>query len=168
MQHIELYQKSSWQRLPQWLGLTFEDETLLDGLARRLAFATVGAGVVLAVGSLAPLLVDVARDLKDPSGVSLYDAMRKPSGGAQGPDNGLLPDPALEQPQADGGEDQDDRLEPQVEIPRAAPPVLQQVDPHQQDDSQEDRRGAESLGARSVIRRMRRPVRGRGRQGREL
>ena len=38
-----------------------------------------------AVGSLAPLLVDVARDLEDPSGWSLYDAMRKPAAGAARP-----------------------------------------------------------------------------------
>jgi hypothetical protein len=49
--------RSQWQRLGPWLGLTFEEDTLLDGLARRLAFATVGAGVVMAVGSVAPAWV---------------------------------------------------------------------------------------------------------------
>ncbi len=39
--------------------------------------------------------MDVARDLRDPSGVSLYDAMRTPADAAEGPREGLLPDQAL-------------------------------------------------------------------------
>jgi len=59
-----------------------------------------------AVGSLAPLLVDVARDLKDPAtGLSLYDAMRKPEGGAQGPETGLLPEQALVRTRIGSGSD---------------------------------------------------------------
>lgn len=58
-----------------------------------------------AVGSLAPLLVDVARDLKDPSGISLYDAMRRPDGDAQGPATGLLPEQALVRTRIGSGSD---------------------------------------------------------------
>jgi N-acetylated-alpha-linked acidic dipeptidase len=48
-----------------------------------------------AVGSLAPMVVDITRDLKDPSGVSLYDAWRRPRSPGAGPAGGLLPDQAL-------------------------------------------------------------------------
>jgi len=48
-----------------------------------------------AVGSLAPVLVDVARELKDPSGVSLYDAWKKTEPPAQGLAEGSLPDQKL-------------------------------------------------------------------------
>jgi N-acetylated-alpha-linked acidic dipeptidase len=58
-----------------------------------------------AVGSLAPLLVDVARDLRDPSGVSLYDAMRTPADAAQGPKEGLLPEQALVRTRIGSGSD---------------------------------------------------------------
>jgi beta-lactamase class A len=58
-----------------------------------------------AVGSLAPLLIDIAKDLKDPSGASLYDAMRKPRSESQGPDNGLLPDQALVRTRIGSGSD---------------------------------------------------------------
>jgi hypothetical protein len=37
-----------------------EEETLLDGLARRLGYAGVGVGVVLAVGSTSPAPVGLA------------------------------------------------------------------------------------------------------------
>ena len=47
-----------------------------------------------AVGSLAPMVVELTKELKDPSGVSLYDAWRKPRE-AGGPANGMLPDQAL-------------------------------------------------------------------------
>jgi N-acetylated-alpha-linked acidic dipeptidase len=43
------------------------------------------------VGSLAPMIVELTRDLADPAGGSLYDAWRKP----QGPDAGPRPDDAL-------------------------------------------------------------------------
>ena len=48
-----------------------------------------------AVGSLAPLMVEVARDLRDPSGVSLYDAWRKPVDPEDGPAEGAMPDQSL-------------------------------------------------------------------------
>jgi len=50
---------------------------------------------VSAVGSLAPLIVEVTKDLRDPSGVSLYDAWRRPTEASQGPKDGTLPDHAL-------------------------------------------------------------------------
>jgi N-acetylated-alpha-linked acidic dipeptidase len=58
-----------------------------------------------AVGSLAPLLIDIARDLKDPSGVSLYEAMRRPRGAEQGPADGLLPEQALVRTRIGSGSD---------------------------------------------------------------
>lgn len=58
-----------------------------------------------AVGSLAPLLADVARDLRDPSGRSLYDAMRTPADGAPGPKDGLLPEQALVRTRIGSGSD---------------------------------------------------------------
>ena len=48
-----------------------------------------------AVGSLAPLLVDVSRDLRDPSGVSLYEAWRKPLDPEDGPAEGTMADQSL-------------------------------------------------------------------------
>jgi N-acetylated-alpha-linked acidic dipeptidase len=48
-----------------------------------------------AVGSLAPVLVDVARELKDPSGVSLYDAWKKTEPPAQSLAEGSLLDQKL-------------------------------------------------------------------------
>ena len=50
---------------------------------------------VSAVGSLAPMIVEVTKDLRDPSGVSLYDAWRRPTEASQGPKDGTLPDQAL-------------------------------------------------------------------------
>lgn len=58
-----------------------------------------------AVGSLAPLLVDVARDLRDPSGVSLLDAWRKPAASEQGPSDGALPEQALVRTRIGSGSD---------------------------------------------------------------
>jgi N-acetylated-alpha-linked acidic dipeptidase len=58
-----------------------------------------------AVGSLAPLLVDVARDLRDPSGVSLYDAWRRPAEPEQGPGDGALPEQALVRTRIGSGSD---------------------------------------------------------------
>ena len=58
-----------------------------------------------AVGSLAPLLVDIAHDLKDPSGVSLHDAMRRPEDESQGPKEGLLPEQALVRTRIGSGSD---------------------------------------------------------------
>jgi hypothetical protein len=57
MREAELRPRSRWQRVRGWLGLTFEDATVLGGLARRLACAAAGAGVVLAAGSVAPAWV---------------------------------------------------------------------------------------------------------------
>lgn len=48
-----------------------------------------------AVGSLAPVMIEVAKGLRDPSGVSMYDAARQPEPPGQGPKDGLLPDQAL-------------------------------------------------------------------------
>jgi N-acetylated-alpha-linked acidic dipeptidase len=48
-----------------------------------------------AVGSLAPMVVDLTKELRDPSGISLYDAWRRPGNEAEGPKNGVLPDQAL-------------------------------------------------------------------------
>jgi N-acetylated-alpha-linked acidic dipeptidase len=48
-----------------------------------------------AVGSLAPLVVELTKELPHPSGGSLYDAWRKPREGTGGPPNGTLPDQAL-------------------------------------------------------------------------
>jgi beta-lactamase class A len=47
----------------------------------------------------------VARDLKDPSGVSLYEAMRKPTSDSQGPASGLLPDAQLVRTRIGSGSD---------------------------------------------------------------
>jgi N-acetylated-alpha-linked acidic dipeptidase len=58
-----------------------------------------------AVGSLAPLLVDVGRDLRDPSGLSLYDAWRKPADPEQGPGDGALPEQALVRTRIGSGSD---------------------------------------------------------------
>jgi N-acetylated-alpha-linked acidic dipeptidase len=58
-----------------------------------------------AVGSLAPLLVDVSRDLRDPSGLSLYDAWRKPADAGQGPGDGALPEQALVRTRIGSGSD---------------------------------------------------------------
>ena len=48
-----------------------------------------------AVGSLAPMVVELTKELRDPSGVSLYEAWRRPGADADGPSDGLLPDQAL-------------------------------------------------------------------------
>lgn len=58
-----------------------------------------------AVGSLAPMVVDLTRELRDPSGVSLYDAWRRPEGGTDGPREGLLPDQALATTRIGSGSD---------------------------------------------------------------
>lgn len=48
-----------------------------------------------AVGSLAPMVVELTKEIRDPSGVSLYDAWRRPDGDNDGPKTGALPDQAL-------------------------------------------------------------------------
>lgn len=48
-----------------------------------------------AVGSLAPMVVELTKDLPHPSGGSLYDAWRKPQERTGGPAKGTLPDQAL-------------------------------------------------------------------------
>ena len=48
-----------------------------------------------AVGSLAPMVVDLTKELRDPSGVSLYEAWRRPEGNGDGPKDGTLPDQSL-------------------------------------------------------------------------
>jgi N-acetylated-alpha-linked acidic dipeptidase len=47
------------------------------------------------VGSLAPMIVELARELRDPSGVSLHEAWSRPNGPEEGPDGGRRPDQAL-------------------------------------------------------------------------
>ncbi len=48
-----------------------------------------------AVGSLAPMIVDATKDLRDPSGRSLYEAWQTPHEADAGPATGALPDQAL-------------------------------------------------------------------------
>ncbi len=48
-----------------------------------------------AVGSLAPMIVEITKDLRDPSGTSLYEAWRTPRQAGDGPAAGALPDEAL-------------------------------------------------------------------------
>lgn len=48
-----------------------------------------------AVGSLAPMIVELTRELRDPSGVSLHDAWARPADDAQGPASGARPDQSL-------------------------------------------------------------------------
>ena len=48
-----------------------------------------------AVGSLAPMIVELSKDLADPSGTTLYEAWRKPVLPEPGPPSGTLPDQAL-------------------------------------------------------------------------
>ena len=48
-----------------------------------------------AVGSLAPVLIDVARDVEAPTGTSLYEAWRNSGPPAPGLPDGALPDQAL-------------------------------------------------------------------------
>ena len=50
---------------------------------------------VSAVGSLAPMVVDLTRELQDPSGGSLYDAWRRSTAEAESQKDGALPDQAL-------------------------------------------------------------------------
>ena len=50
---------------------------------------------VSTVGSLAPMVVELTKELRDPSGVSLYEAWRRPASDAAGPKDGTLPDQAL-------------------------------------------------------------------------
>jgi N-acetylated-alpha-linked acidic dipeptidase len=58
-----------------------------------------------AVGSLAPMLREVARDLEDPSGVPLLDAWRRPDGKRQGPKQGRLPLESLVRTRIGSGSD---------------------------------------------------------------
>lgn len=48
-----------------------------------------------AVGSLAPMVVELTKELPHPSGASLYEAWRRPRETTGGPANGTLPDQAL-------------------------------------------------------------------------
>lgn len=48
-----------------------------------------------AVGSLVSMIVELSKDLEDPSGTSLYEAWRRPEPGASGPENGERLDQAL-------------------------------------------------------------------------
>jgi N-acetylated-alpha-linked acidic dipeptidase len=58
--------------------------------------AASGARLKLsAVGSLAPMVVDLTRELRDPSGPSLYEAWQRPDDAVDGPRDGLLPEQAL-------------------------------------------------------------------------
>jgi N-acetylated-alpha-linked acidic dipeptidase len=48
-----------------------------------------------ATASLAPMIVELTRELRDPSGRSLFEAWRTPGAGGFGPADGALPDQAL-------------------------------------------------------------------------
>jgi N-acetylated-alpha-linked acidic dipeptidase len=48
-----------------------------------------------AVGSLAPTIVELTRDLRDPSGMSLHDAWARPADDSEGPASGVRPDQSL-------------------------------------------------------------------------
>lgn len=60
---------------------------------------------VSAVGSLAPMVVELTQELRDPSGVSLYEAWRRPAAEGGGPQDGLLPDQALVETAIGSGSD---------------------------------------------------------------
>ena len=73
-------------------------EDLKSKLVAYLNVDSAAAGSHLdlsAVGSLAPMVVELTKELPDPSGGSLYDAWRKPQERTGGPANGTLPDQAL-------------------------------------------------------------------------
>ncbi len=83
-------------------GSTEWGEHFRDELRQRaVAYLNVDSSAsgpnldVSAVGSLAPMIVDIAKDLHDPSGTSLYEAWRRPRGAASGPATGARPDQAL-------------------------------------------------------------------------
>jgi len=57
------------------------------------------------VGSLAPMIVELTKDLQDPSGVRLYEAWRRPAQADQGPKDGALPDQALAATRIGSGSD---------------------------------------------------------------
>ncbi len=58
-----------------------------------------------ATGSLGPMIVELARGLRDPSGGSLFEAWRTPEAGSFGPADGTLPDQALVTPRLASGSD---------------------------------------------------------------
>ena len=58
-----------------------------------------------AVGSLAPMIVELTKELNDPSGQSLYDAWRRRRRGSRRPKGGLLPDDALATTRIGSGSD---------------------------------------------------------------
>jgi N-acetylated-alpha-linked acidic dipeptidase len=83
-------------------GSTEWGEQFASELKRKaVAYLNVDSSVsgpnlqVSAVGSLAPLIVELTKELKDPSGASLYEAWRRPRDDGKGPANGALPDQAL-------------------------------------------------------------------------
>ena len=83
-------------------GSTEWGEQFASELRRKLvAYLNVDSAAsgpnleVSAVGSLAPLIVDVSRDLRDPSGASLYETWRRPTAPEQGPSQGTMPDQSL-------------------------------------------------------------------------
>jgi N-acetylated-alpha-linked acidic dipeptidase len=83
-------------------GSTEWGEQLADELRRKMvAYLNVDSSVsgphldVSAVGSLAPAIVELTKELRDPSGVPLYEAWRRPEDESRGPKNGALPDQAL-------------------------------------------------------------------------
>lgn len=92
-------------------GSTEWGEQFADELRRKVvAYLNVDSSAsgprfsASAVGSLAPVLVDVARGLHDPSGVSLYEAMRRPDGNGAAPDT-LRPDEDLVRTRIGSGSD---------------------------------------------------------------
>jgi N-acetylated-alpha-linked acidic dipeptidase len=81
-------------------GSTEWGEQFADELRRKtVAYLNVDSSVsgprldVSAVGSLAPSIVELARELQDPSGISLYDAWTRPADPKLA--QGALPDDAL-------------------------------------------------------------------------
>ncbi len=60
---------------------------------------------VAAVGSLAPMIVELSQELQDPAGISLYEAWRRPEEGAFGPADGENLDEALVETRIGSGSD---------------------------------------------------------------
>src|SRR5262245_32795231 len=93
-------------------GSTEWGEQFSEELRRKtVAYLNVDSSVsgprldVTAVGSLAPAIVELTRELRDPSGVSLYDAWTRPAEAGQGPAQGSLPDEALVEKTIGSGSD---------------------------------------------------------------
>jgi N-acetylated-alpha-linked acidic dipeptidase len=93
-------------------GSTEWGEQFADDLRQKLvAYLNVDSSAsgprfsASAVGSLAPLLVDISRGLPDPSGGSMYDAMRRAPAGDTGDYRGALPDNQMVRTRIGSGSD---------------------------------------------------------------